>query len=243
MRKVLTICAVVTMVLAVSTAAIAVTVDGVLGVGEWDSHQITTSGVAGGTPVSAFNVYAYADTDWLYIAYQIDGATESAGLAMNVGLKNGTPKSATSHNGAWSLALEDWVDFTTDDNMRCKFNDNVESSQTRDVTATALGADYISGRSGTFGNVQFFEFAFSMNLLADVFSDTYTDGTVGAGTVLGLSGHFLQQYSGPWNPAYYGDGLSYANVGNYVPLTVVPEPATMCLLGLGGLLLRRRKSA
>lgn len=37
-----------------------------------------------------------------------------------------------------------------------------------------------------------------------------------------------------------GEGLGVSTVGDYTLITTVPEPATMLLLGLGGLLLRRK---
>lgn len=68
-----------------------------------------------------------------------------------------------------------------------------------------------------------------------------TSGTVDV--ILGTttaSGYFTRTRTpagtGPWQYP----GMLY-NLSASLPITVIPEPATMLLLGLGGLLLRRRK--
>lgn len=88
------------------------------------------------------------------------------------------------------------------------------------------------------------------------------DGTVNVGTDFAMSAAGIIDihagtlsiyglwYDGPLN-TYIGDNwiIGYGgtqsvdlnHVGDYTVLTAVPEPATLCLLGLGGLLIRRKK--
>jgi hypothetical protein len=61
----------------------------------------------------------------------------------------------------------------------------------------------------------------------------------------GYAGYGINPGTGLWESGYgaYGDGLSPGSKaqGNFVVIGV-PEPATIALLSLGGLLLRRRFS-
>jgi hypothetical protein len=71
-------------------------------------------------------------------------------------------------------------------------------------------------------------------LIPASWSNQFTIGFVAEGTP------YIDGFGDPYTagPAYISDATDSYSIGS---LTIIPEPATIALLGLGGLLLRRRK--
>jgi hypothetical protein len=83
-----------------------------------------------------------------------------------------------------------------------------------------------AGDIAFYGAGSFLDIQDSAQLL--VLSSNYSEGDADADILAGLITNTT------------GEGLNVSTVGDYTLITTVPEPATMLLLGIGGLLLRRR---
>jgi hypothetical protein len=261
MKKLITICAVSTMIWAASGSASAITIDGVFDAGEWDGKELsvgTMNVVAGAYELPS--VCAYATEDTLYMAFETVGAQLEIGgygfnavVAMNIGADRTLTTSSTAKlgdNGLWSFAMENFSNtadgvFSTG-HSDYKYNDNdVDgdgTGQNRDMDAMALGSDF-SIAFGYNGATQIIEYAISMDVIETAFARTYQNGAISAGDELQLIGFFNRGGSGNWSPISYPiDGTMFHVDSAYATVTVVPEPTTIALLGLGGLLLRIRKT-
>ena len=267
MKRLITICLVVGMVLAVSGAAQAIDIDGTFAPGEWDGLGLTTGAwnVIPGT-YELPHVYAYADTSWLYMGFETFGADSDpsfpmgtavygAVMAANIGADRAltlSPTATLGENGCWSFAMENFTDTT--DGMfdtglsQYKYNDagvdGLLSPQTFGQPASDLGTDFVIAFSDS-GSTQIIEYKIAIDALETAFGRTYLDGTISVGNELKIVG-FFNRNAQAWAPISYPDGgqwgPSFGDHAGYATITVVPEPATLALLGLGALsLLRRRK--
>ena len=266
MKRLITICLVVGMVLAVSGAAQAIDIDGTFAPGEWDGLGLTTgtSNVISGI-YELPHVYAYADENWLYMGFETVGAASQpsdqgvygAVMAMNIGAARAitnAPDATLGENGCWSFAMENFTDtsngvFATGVSQY-KYNDagvdSAGSPQTFGINASTLGAQFGIAYSQA-GDTQIIEYAIAIDALEAAFGRTYLDGTISVGNELKIVG-FFNRDAQDWAPISYPDGgqwgPSFGDHAGYATITVVPEPATLALLGLGALsLLRRRKNS
>ena len=227
--------------------ALPVVIDGVLRPGEWDGYEVTTGAdnvVAGNYALS--RVYAYADEDWLYLAFETVGANLDpsdqgvfgAVVAMNIGANRAltlAPDATLGENGAWSFALENFTNpsdgiFATGQSLY-KFNDagvdGPGAAQTFGVDAATLNADFSSAFSQN-GIVQTIEYRVSMSVIAAAFGRTYANGVVAVGDEVKIVGCFNRNAQG-WAPVSYPDGgplgPSFGDQNGY---------ATLCVENAGG---------
>ena len=172
-------------------------------------NKMTVDEKPGGTLASSFIVNIRADEDFFYVLYQISDATKDASLGVVVGLDGGKAITNAADKGEWSLAIEDWADFTSNSEVKCRFNDE---QGTRDMYLPDMEVQFgpkqvAIDRSGKFGGQQILEFAISMNVLISAFRRTYTsfNGTLEPGDKVTVSGYYVHDYKKVgWKPAHFG---------------------------------------
>jgi hypothetical protein len=221
MKKLVMICAVVVTILAVSGVAQAVTIDGTISAGEWAGAATFT--IQGGGTVSL-----QADQNYLYGAFDITGWLSS--YSMNGNLLG---------FGAWKV------------NGAAGSSAGVEFQQA--TNKATWGGDgpsgVLNGLDSAFRIDSVLQSSIPVGLEA---MDSFATGhrvwevkmpinsmTVSAGDIIYVVGGINYSTTGGGaNSNWYPGELLW---GSYAPVTVVPEPMTLALLGLGGLLLRRKK--
>ena len=260
MKKLLTVCAAVAVVMAVSGVAQAIVIDGVISPGEWTGNELTvgTGNVIAGV-YELPGVYAYADEDWLYMGFDTFGADSGQDvnsgfgcvMAMNIGANRAlttSPTAALGESGLWSLAMENFTN--TGDGVfgngvsQYKYNDTdvdgASTGQTFGVDATTLGGDFAIAHTKT-GATQIIEYKVAISVLETAFGRTYQDGAISAGDNLQIIG-FLNRNAQGWAPISYPvDGTMFGSPSGYATITVAPEPASLGLLAIGAMAMIRRK--
>ena len=219
MKKVLTICAVVVMVMAVTGVAQAVLIDGTITAGEWDGAATGTIGNGGGT------VYLKADTDYIYGAFDITGWDPTAennlhGNKFGFGVWNADNSYPTDGVEFWQSS----IGAGTLPSGYSEVINGLDSAFGLDgVVQGFIPGDLQAMHSTATGH-------YVWEVMMPISTMTVVDNTV---WVVGGIDYSSAQH---WYPDTF-----LPNYDGYIPVTVVPEPATMALLALGGLLLRRKK--
>jgi len=266
MRKLITICAVVTMVLAVSGVAQATAYTYDVGPGDlagggafdngrggekfgYDPDSVKPIGIGGSTGAPGYENGCF----WA----NVQGSASEGGVdytAIRLSPRdifgaNGditiSELSNISYYTKWSSDLDwqmkiftegeeegDWYGYRFNF-TRPNFGDNAWNlsstgsnllvsdiaTKTTDGSTTVPGTGKLSDLDANFGDKKI--------LFIDIISSYMTDSPPGDsyldGIIIELDGNFIS--------------------GDIATMNLVPEPATMCLLGLGGLLLRRRRNA
>ena len=247
MKKLLTICAVAAMILAVSAVVNAETVN-------FTANDIKTTIGGLSDATNQWGLWAVRARPIVNGTYTITGASTS-----QTGWGTTAPSSHSWNtygtNCAWfwdASGSEAWLASNPLYMIMDVSQDNFWSSSF-DGAGTWVG-DYSPGGGGTFYASGYNSGVGGTNLVTAVGSSTFSfDFTVDSGTWNGQweflvdgSKYSLGTYSTPgvWSEDFFGDygtggGLS-SNMGTGY---LVPEPATMSLLLLGGLTLLRRRMA
>lgn len=241
MKRLITICLVVGMVFGITgmAYAIPVNIDGINSVGEWDGATSIPVAISMGT------VSVYADTSYMYVLFDLSDSTDARidypgevgndQIGINVNPTDG---------GSWGFPYD--LIFETSALSGGSYLPN-DGGHHQLPWNPKLNSGTIDGWAS-----RWFPNNAQQGLPAGLQSATiYSGGTritewqlplsSSAGDILLVGGAVDV---GDGSSYAYPIGLVWNTASTFVPITVVPEPATVALLGLGALsLLRRRKNS
>lgn len=226
--------------------------------GPW--NDTWTWGSATNYPVAGDNAHLNLGS-----SVSIDGTAEAA-AELNVGSWSGNSDLVSlSIANAGSLNVSGWTSigaanldvgkltigsgstFTADDALNVGYNG--------DGTMIVDGGSIVNANGGLFvSNPWGAGTGAGLLSLLDGTVNVATDFAMSAAGIIDIHGGTLSIYGLWWDDTLgsyidadqiigYGgtQSVNLDHVGEYTVLTAVPEPATLCLLGLGGLLIRRKK--
>jgi len=221
----------------VSPVKAAFVTDGVISAGEWDSSMIIAQGCKNPSnpETPAIDIYGYADTSRLYLAYDVVSDTTDARagsgiwdyLYLGVGVVGDTDclyrvglKARSENNDPGNVFMDGywmwWVEMP-DDDTHLPVPEAVEAS-----------TSFASAHRVT-------EWSIPMNLIGASQGQSLM---IGGGLHSPDGAHIGRMYR-------YPIGMDWYDQNSWVHLSVlpeaIPEPATIFMLGLGGLALLKKR--
>lgn len=265
MKRLITICAVVTMILAVSSVAQADLVY------EFNPNNLIELWAAGApNPDDANNPSAYPRSIYDpgvsqgYTAYTSIGNWNTAGTGSTLDTDIGTDFTTWRNNGGFITSFNIWLA----DNPRARgWGETlvIEPNTSLSATADAAGLWDVEVSPNQWHSDLYYaewtvkdvnnalkisgtdigDFSFTATLYVDEDEDGWDEtdplAVLGEDYTIWFGGYGVGDDSFAYDAEYYGtsaNGLLYQGT---LDITTVPEPATVCLLGLGSLSLIRRK--